>query len=296
MNEVWSRYVQTTEELYQSRSLRFHSGNKELWLRAIGAKPGDRVLEVGCAGGAFCHRLLQYVPGLHVTGLDSDAGHIAFAQEKTRERGLSCEFIIGDATAMPFADGVFDVCFSHTVAEHIPHAPFFGEQFRVLRPGGRIAVLSVRTQLGLKANETSASAEEQALMEKAWRGAEGFPGTENIGAFEMREPEYPQELEKAGFRQVNINLFTVMEYAPDNASVPDTLAYEQIEARRLSALASMQKALNMTPGALSRAEQAELTRLIHARFDRRIAQYRAGARLWDFSAVTVLAAEGVKPC
>ena len=95
---------------------------------------------------------------------------------------------------------------------------------------------------------------------------------------------------------MNADLFTVMEYAPDNASVPDTLAYEQIEARRLSTLASMQKALNMTPGALSGAEQAELTRLIHARFDRRIAQYCAGERLWDFSSTTVLVAEGAKPC
>ena len=66
MRDFWSQYVQTTGELYRSRSLRFHDGNKELWLRAIGAKCGDHVLEVGCAGGAFCHRLLQYLSLIHI--------------------------------------------------------------------------------------------------------------------------------------------------------------------------------------------------------------------------------------
>lgn len=166
MRDFWSQYVQTTGELYRSRSLRFHDGNKELWLRAIGAKCGDHVLEVGCAGGAFCHRLLQYRPGIQMTGLDRDAGHIAFAREKTRALGLHCDFVNADATAMPFADRTFDVCFSHTVAEHVPHEPFFGEQFRVLKPGGRISVLSVRSRLGVKENGAPISAAEQALIRK----------------------------------------------------------------------------------------------------------------------------------
>ena len=90
-------------------------------------KRQDHVLEVGCAGGAFCHRLPQYRPGIQMTGLDRDAGHIAFAREKTRTLGLHCDFVNADATAMPFADRTFDVCFSHTVAEHVPHEPFFEE-------------------------------------------------------------------------------------------------------------------------------------------------------------------------
>lgn len=90
-----------------------------------------------------------------MTGLDRDAGHIAFAREKTRTLGLHCDFVNADATAMPFADRTFDVCFSHTVAEHVPHKPFFEEQFRVLKPGGRISVLSVRSRLGVKENGAS---------------------------------------------------------------------------------------------------------------------------------------------
>jgi len=69
---------------------------------------------------------------------------------------------------MPFADNTFDLCYSHTVAEHIPHKPFFGEQYRVLKSGGKIVVLSVRSRLGVKNNHWyNTSDEEKALLEKA---------------------------------------------------------------------------------------------------------------------------------
>lgn len=63
-----------------------------------------------------------------------------------------------------------------------------------------------------------------------------------------------------------------------------------------SAIDAVRKALHINPCALSRAEQLELFTLINARFDKRIAQYHAGERLWDFSSITVLVAEGIKPC
>ena len=112
----------------------------------------------------------------------------------------------------------------------------------------------------------------------------------------MDEHQYPRELEKAGFVHVNVSLFTVMDYAPDNASVSDTLAIEQIECRRLSNIDAVRKALHINPCALSEAEQFELLTLINARFDKRIAQYHAGERLWDFSSITMLVSEGIKPC
>lgn len=68
MDTTWSKYVQTTEELYYSRDLRFNDSNKDLWLKAIGAQKGDKILEVGCAGGTFCHKLKKYVPDISITG------------------------------------------------------------------------------------------------------------------------------------------------------------------------------------------------------------------------------------
>lgn len=295
MNSIWSDFIQTTEELYRSRDLRFNDSTKDLWLKAIGAKPGDKILEIGCAGGTFCHKLKKYVPDIEITGLDRDSSHIEFAKKKSVELGISCKFINGDATAMPFSDDTFDLCYSHTVSEHIPHHPFFGEQYRVLKKGGRIVVLSVRTRLGVKdANWFIMGNEERELMEKAWNKAGNFDTEHNIGAYEMDEHEYPVELEKAGFGNVNVDMFTFVDFAPDNASVSDATAIEQINCHRMHSLASVQKALNISPDALSDNERHELDNLINKRYDERIEKYKSGEKLWDFSTSAVLVASGIK--
>ena len=59
MNTYWSEYVQKTEELYLSRSLKFHPGNMDKWIEAMKLRDGMRLLEVGCAGGLLCHRLKE---------------------------------------------------------------------------------------------------------------------------------------------------------------------------------------------------------------------------------------------
>ncbi|HAN21332.1 MAG: hypothetical protein A2Y15_07180 [Clostridiales bacterium GWF2_36_10] len=114
-NTYWSTYVQESEELYRSRALRFHDGNKDLWLKAFQIENGMKVLEVGCGGGIFCHRIKTYLPDTDVTGLDFDTGHIEYAKTKSLELNLNCKFVNGDATSLPFEDNTFDTCFSHTV-------------------------------------------------------------------------------------------------------------------------------------------------------------------------------------
>lgn len=213
MNNVWSQYVQTSDELYRSRELRFNDSNKDLWLKALQVENGQTVLEVGCAGGIFCHRIKAYRPDTKVIGLDFDTGHIEYAKTKTKELGLDCEFVNGDAASMPFAENTFDLCYSHTVAEHIPHGPFFGEQYRVLKPNGKIVVLSVRSKLGVKDdNWFIMSGDEKELFEKAWNKAGNFDKEYNIGAFEIDEHEYPKELEKSGFHDINVDFFTISVY------------------------------------------------------------------------------------
>lgn len=295
MNNTWSRCVQTTRELYRSREMRFTDRNKSLWMNAIGAQDGQNILEVGCAGGVFCHKLKQYLPNIKITGLDFDTGHVAFAKNRTDELGLDCRFVIGDAIAMPFEENTFDLCYSHTVAEHIPHGPFFGEQYRVLKRGGRITVLSVLSQLGVKdENWYPASDEEKKLFEKAWCHAGDFDKEHNIGAYEMDEHKYPGELERAGFRNVNVDFFTIMDYVPDNDSVSDETAIEQINNHRLGVLSSVQKALNISPDALKTDEKSKLMELINTRFDKRIEQYKSGEKLWDFSTSTLFVVTGIK--
>ena len=295
MNNNWSQFIQTTDELYQSRALRFTYDNKDLWLSAIGVKDGMKVLEVGCAGGIFCHRIKTYMPDTTITGLDFDTGHIEYAKVKTAELALDCRFVNGDATALPFEDNSFDLCFSHTVIEHIPAAPFLKEQFRVLKPGGRITVLSVRSRLGVNSeNCFVCDTEEIRLFEKAWEKSGNYAKEHGIGAYEMDEHDFPKLLEKSGFKDVNVDFITSVYYAPDNASVSDEAALTQINMYRIHSIASAEKAFRIVPDSLNDSEKKELLKLINARFDKRVEQYKSGEKLWDFSTSTVLAASGRK--
>jgi len=301
MNTYWSDYVQTSEELYRSRALRFHDGNKELWLNAMGARDNTDILEVGCGGGIFCHRLKEFLLNVRVTGLDFDRGHIEYARQKSAALGLDCTFVNGDATAMPFPENSFDLCYSHTVLEHIPTVPFLAEQKRVLRPGGRIAVLSVRTRYSMPGLIIGGeNEEEQALWKKMHAAAEGNMSNaikshiENVGGFELSESDYPRALEAAGFRKVNVDFFNVIYYAPDNPSTPYERAIEQIENERICAKAEVEKSMRMASDALTPKELRQLLAMIDARHDIRVAQYERGEKQWDMTARMVLCVTGVK--
>ena len=295
MDSIWSRYVQTSEELYRSRALRFHAGNKNIWLKAIGLHDNIDVLEVGCGGGIFCHRVKQFLPGCRVTGLDFDTGHIEYARQKSAELGLDCAFVNGDALALPFGDGSFDLCFSHTVMEHLPTQPFLAEQRRVLRPGGRVAALSVRMKYSMPDfTRAGVCGEEQTLWDKLWKAAEGKEPREKIGGYELSESDYPRALEQAGFRGVSVEFFAATYYAPDCSGTPDELAMEQIENDRFECLCGVEKAARMAPEALTAPERQRLLDLINGRFDARLAQYRRGEKQWDMTARMVLCATGVK--
>ena len=294
MDSFWSDFVQTTQELYSSRSIRFREDNARLWLDQIGVKPGMTVLEMGCGGGLFCHRIKTAVPDVKITGLDFDEGHIRFAKDKAVQLGLNCEFICGDALAAPYADETFDLVFSSTVAEHLPTEKFLAEQKRLLKKGGRICVMGVRPRLNLRQAPAPSSPEEDALWEKLWRDVPDMDRQRNVGGYSMGEREYPPQLEAAGFKNVTANLFTVMDFAPDSADIAPEIAREMIEEKRVGMMEPMKKALALRPDNLTAEEKQKLLGFINAHADERMAKYESGEHLWDFTTSTVLCVCGTK--
>ena len=295
-NTIWSDYIQSSEELYRSRSLRFREDNAAIWLPFLRISESDAILEIGCAGGSLLHRVKQLIPSVTATGIDRDSGHIEYAKKKTSELKLDCDFYIGDALSMPFENEAFDVTFSYTVTGHVPIQPFLLEQLRVLRPGGSVVVLSARTNLGLNVeNWKPVEAEEQALFDKLWAKVDmSIDKVIGVAAYELTEQEYPAALEIAGFTDVSVNFFTVVDYSPDSQSTKTDMALEQIETNRLHALESVNKALRRAPDALRESERLELFRRINDRYDTRVTQYRNGEKLWDMTTSTVLCVSGVK--
>lgn len=102
------------------------------------------------------------------------------------------------------------------------------------------------------------------------------------------------DLTQEGIRKWILHGQNTSRRRPDNDSVPDEMAIEQINCHRLLNLSSLQKALNISPNALTEAEKEALIGMINARYDKRIEQYKSGEKLWDFSSLAVLVATGVK--
>ena len=296
MENMWSTFIQTSEELYASRSVRFREDNKDLWLAAMKLYDELNILEIGCGGGLFCHRIKTFLPNCIVTGLDRDIGHIQFAVEKSKELDLDCSFIQGDALNLPFDNNSFDACTSHTVIEHVETTGFLKEQYRVLKPNGVISVLSVRTSMNIyPENSMPDNQEEQTLLNKAWENANSYDKAHGVGQYELKEVGFPIALESAGFINVNVNFIAVTCYAPDNNAFSREMALSQINCYRISTLESVNKALRINPHGLTQTEKETLITLINKRFDDRILLYEQGQKLWDMATSNVMVTTGNKP-
>ena len=120
-----------------------HSGGIES-SRALAAlaeiAPGERILDVGGGLGGPA-RVLATEFGARVTVIDLTASFIATGAALTARTGLSnlVTFHHGDATAMPFPDGAFDVVWTqHATMNIAAKDRLYAELARVLRPGGRL--------------------------------------------------------------------------------------------------------------------------------------------------------------
>lgn len=102
---------------------------------------GQRVLEVGVGAGTD---FLQWVrAGARAHGLDLTAAAVEHVRQRLAVYGLAAEDVrVGDAEALPFPDGAFDLVYSWGVIHHSPDtARALSEIVRVTRPGGACKIM-----------------------------------------------------------------------------------------------------------------------------------------------------------
>ena len=116
---------------------------RRLTVRLVVSK-GDRVLDACCGTGDFA--IADAHAGGRVTGLDFSERML----ERAREKAPSLEWVHGDLLALPFADASFDAA---TVGFGVRNVADLGaglrELRRVLRPGGRLAILEITQPRGI---------------------------------------------------------------------------------------------------------------------------------------------------
>ena len=97
-----------------------------------------RIMEIGCGTGRWLAELAT--PARRCYGLDPSRGMLRQAQQRT----ASLHLIRGRGERLPLPDNSFDLLYAVNVIHHIPgQRAFIEEAYRVLRPGGRVAIIGM---------------------------------------------------------------------------------------------------------------------------------------------------------
>jgi len=163
--------------------------------------PGETVLDLGSGGGIDVLLSARRVgPAGKAYGLDMTDEMLALARENQKKAGVeNVEFLKGEIESIPLPDNSVDVIISNCVINlSADKDQVFREAFRVLKPGGRLAVSDVVVRGEMPA-------EVQKNME-LWVGC-------LAGA--LRDTEYISKVKAAGFETVEIEPTRV--YTADDA-------------------------------------------------------------------------------
>lgn len=133
--------AQQMEVVYRSRDV---VRRRRLVYEALGAEPGERILDVGCGPGFYASELLDQVgPDGAVVGVDASPQMLAVAAHRSEGRP-NVRFHQADATSLPVEDGSFDRAVCVQVLEYVSDVEAgLREIHRALRPGGRAVVWDV---------------------------------------------------------------------------------------------------------------------------------------------------------
>jgi ubiquinone/menaquinone biosynthesis C-methylase UbiE len=163
-------------------------------------KPNSTVLDVACGPGTLALRLASHAAQVH--GIDFSEAMLAIFRNKIEQAGhrniaLHC----GDAQTLPYADETFDSAFSLFGLMFFPdRQKGFAEIYRTLKPGGSIAVTSWAPVDQSPAMQT---------MFGALRAIKPDLPQPQRSVTTLENPErFKQEMEEAGFRNVEIRLVT----------------------------------------------------------------------------------------
>lgn len=128
-------------DLFSSSERRF----TETGLRLLDPKPDEAMLEIGFGTG---HAIAALAQTARTWGIDLSPGMLAVTGKNLRRAGLleRVTLQLGDATRLPFPDGMFDGVFLSFTLELFPEDEIprvLAECRRVLRAGGRLGVVAL---------------------------------------------------------------------------------------------------------------------------------------------------------
>ena len=162
----------------------------QLPLEWLGVPPGGIALDVGSGPGNVTASLAR-AAGEGGLALGVDISEAMLARAVRNEAGPQVGFIKADAQRLPFRNDIFDVAISTAVLQLVPNpTAALGELARVLRPGGRLAI----------------------MVPTAGRLARFARLLPNAGAHVFGDDEIGDILEDNGFASVRVKNFGTLQW------------------------------------------------------------------------------------
>jgi tocopherol O-methyltransferase len=155
-----------------------------------GVKSGDVVFDAGCGVGGSLIWLIKN-KGATGTGMSITPSDIAKAKEISLAEGISdkAEFMIGDFRDTNLPASSFDIVWAIESICHAENkADFIKEAYRILKPGGRLAVSD-----GFLSSDSLTSGQKQEVQD--WLDGWAVPNLASIGSFK-------KDLDTAGFKSI----------------------------------------------------------------------------------------------
>lgn len=186
-------------------------------------QPGETVLDLGSGAGIDCFLAARQVTDTgRAIGVDMTASMVAKARENaSKVDATNVEFRLGEIEHLPVADSSVDVIISNCVINLSPDKPaVYGEAYRVLKPGGRLAISDVVALAELPEDVKS----DMAMLGSCVSGAATIPELEKLFA-------------EIGFGDVEIATSAesrefIQEWAP-GSRMEDFVVSASIEAKKL---------------------------------------------------------------
>ncbi len=158
-------------------------------------REGETVLDLGSGGGIDVLLSARRVgPAGKAYGLDMTDEMLALARENARKAGVAnVEFLKGEMEDMPLPDGEIDVIISNCVVNLSPDKDrVLREAFRVLKPGGRLAIADIVARREMPADlkrslELWAGCVAGALVDEEYRQKLGAAGFQDVEIESVRE-------------------------------------------------------------------------------------------------------------
>lgn len=143
MSTSWQFDEATSRKMEASYRTTDSARRREAVLAALQLQSGERVLDIGTGPGFLAIEMAEAVGASgQVHCIDTSEPMVALARKRCAAKPwVTCQ--LGAATDLPAGDGAYDAVVSVQVYEFIPDVEkALSEMFRVLRPGGRAALVS----------------------------------------------------------------------------------------------------------------------------------------------------------